>query len=151
MSNRTVDVGRAETDADILECFDVLRQLRPHLVPEEFVAVIRRMAETDRYHLARAHVAGRVVTVAGYRFANYLAWGSTLYVDDLVTAETARSKGYGRAMLVWLSREADRHGCLRLHLDSGVWRKDAHRFYEREGFEKISYHYIRSIDASSAR
>ncbi len=145
MSSGLADIGRAETDADILACFDVMRELRPHLLRDEFLAAIRRMTESDHYHLACGRADGHVVAVAGYRFATYLAWGSTLYVDDLVTAEAARSNGYGRAMLVWLTQEADRHGCAQLHLDSGVWRKDAHRFYEREELEKIAYHYIRAV------
>ena len=148
MSSRLADIGRAETDADILACFDVLHELRPQLRRDDFPATIRAMAESDDYHLARARAEGRVVAVAGYRFATFLAWGPTLYVDDLVTAEVARSRGYGRSMLVWLEQEADRHGCARLHLDSGVWRKDAHRFYERENFEKTAYHYMKDLDTT---
>jgi GNAT superfamily N-acetyltransferase len=52
-----------------------------------------------------------------------------LYVDDLVTDETIRSKGYGKQLLDWLIAEARRTGCQTFELDSGVQRFDAHRFY----------------------
>ena len=41
-----------------------------------------------------------------------LATGRTLYVDDLVTDEAQRSRGYGKAMLDWLqahARDAELH------------------------------------------
>jgi hypothetical protein len=32
-----------------------------------------------------------------------------------------------------------------VHLDSGVQRKDAHRFYEREGMKLASFHFSQVI------
>jgi GNAT superfamily N-acetyltransferase len=62
-------------------------------------------------------------------------------VDDLVTAESERSKGHGKALLEWLKRLAIEDGCDAFHLDSGVQRKRAHQFYLREGMELSSYHF----------
>lgn len=32
-----------------------------------------------------------------------------------------------------------------MHLDSGIQRKEAHRFYEREGMTMASFHFIEKI------
>jgi GNAT superfamily N-acetyltransferase len=72
--------------------------------------------------------ADTVHTVAGYRVGENLAWGKFLYIDDLVTDDSERSRGCGRALLAWLREEAQRQGCAQLHLDSGKQRLDAHRF-----------------------
>jgi len=69
-----------------------------------------------------------------------LAWGRFLYVDDLVTTDEQRSKGNGARMLSWLREYAVKEGCSELHLDSGMQRLDAHRFYEREGMSKTGFH-----------
>jgi GNAT superfamily N-acetyltransferase len=82
-----------------------------------------------------------VCCVAGYRVSRNLAWGEFLYVDDLVTDEATRSHGFGKALLAWLVDEARRQGCAQLHLDSGMQRKDAHRFYLREGLDNLGYHF----------
>ena len=58
-----------------------------------------------------------------------------------VMAQLRRSQGVGKALLDWLRPEARRQGCDQIHLDSRLIRLDAHRFYEREGFEKIAYHF----------
>jgi GNAT superfamily N-acetyltransferase len=93
------------------------------------------------YRLVAVVASGRVEAVAGYRFGESLAWDSYLYVDDLVTDERARSKGHGKLLLDWLKREAAARGCRDLHLDSGVQRFEAHRFYLRERMDITSHHF----------
>lgn len=64
-----------------------------------------------------------------------------LYVDDLVTDDTVRSKGYGKAMLDWLLSQARSEHCDTLELDSGVQRFDAHRFYLVHRMAIVSHHF----------
>jgi GNAT superfamily N-acetyltransferase len=67
--------------------------------------------------------------------------GKELYVDDLVSDEKARSKGYGRKLLRWLIARAKREKCLLFELDSGTHRVDAHRFYLRERMIIQAFHF----------
>jgi GNAT superfamily N-acetyltransferase len=133
-------VHLAETDSQILACFPVLGELRPHLVEAQFLARIRRQM-AGGYALAAVAEGGRVVAVAGFRILEGLAWGKYLYVDDLVTAEAARSRGHGKELLDWLIAQAESRGCAELHLDSGVQRFAAHRFYLRERLDITSHHF----------
>jgi GNAT superfamily N-acetyltransferase len=135
----------AVTDDEIASCFDVMAELRPHLGRGNFATLIRSM-KADGYRLACIRIANRVVAVAGYRISTNLFLGRNLYVDDLVTADTERSKGYGRELLAWLRGIAVENGCRTLHLDSGVQRKRAHEFYLREGLELSSYHFSVRLD-----
>jgi GNAT superfamily N-acetyltransferase len=66
---------------------------------------------------------------------------STWPVMRLVTDEAMRSRGLGKALLDWLRHEAWSLGCGQLHLDSGLHRVDAHRFYERESLKKTAFHF----------
>ena len=134
----------AATNDDIARCFPVMAQLRPHLTPDEFLTRVRRQMEAG-YRLALIEENGSVNSVAGYRILENLAWGRFLYVDDLVTDEAARSQGHGKALLAWLTERARQEGCAQLHLDSGHHRKDAHRFYLREGMDLASYHFLRKL------
>ncbi|MBI3769255.1 MAG: GNAT family N-acetyltransferase [Deltaproteobacteria bacterium] len=118
----------ARTDAEIAACFAVMRELRTHLVAANFLDRVRQQ-EAGGYHLAYLGDEDTVRAVAGYRVLDNLFGGRILYVDDLVTAPTCRSKGYGKALLGWLVEHAKEQGCAFLELDSGVQRFDAHRFY----------------------
>jgi GNAT superfamily N-acetyltransferase len=71
--------------------------------------------------------------------------GRKLYVDDLVTAEEARSRGIGKFLLRDLEQRAKAAGCTLLDLDSGVQRHRAHRFYLRESMDINSHHFAKGI------
>jgi GNAT superfamily N-acetyltransferase len=137
-------ITHAESDTDILRCFPVMVQLRPHLVEAEFVTRVRRM-QKEGFLLARLEEEGVVRAVAGYRFHEKLFSGRTLYVDDLVSDPAQRSKGHGAKLLAWLADQARARDCDLLELDSGVQRFDAHRFYFRERLKIASYHFARSL------
>jgi GNAT superfamily N-acetyltransferase len=134
-----------ETDEQIAATHPVMRQLRPHIAPPDYLPTVRRMMETDRFRLAAALVDGRVRAVAGYRVMEMLYCGRILYVDDLVSDEAARSTGLGKALLDWLKAEGRRLGCAQIHLDSRVTRADAHRFYFREGVPILAFHFAADL------
>ncbi len=141
----SMQIRQAGTDEDIQNCFGVITQLRPHLKADEFVSIVRTQMQ-DGYRLACVLESNEVVAVAGFRINRSLSWGKYLYVDDLITDETRRSRGFGKALLQWLKEEARNQGCAQFHLDSGVQRKDAHRFYEREGLALPAYHFACMIE-----
>lgn len=129
----TTVVGKLTTDEDILAARAVICQLRPQVPETAYLETVRRMMRTDGYLQAAVFEGDIVVAVSGYRFIEMLYAGKTLYVDDLNTDETLRSRGYGKMLMDWLKREAKERGCVQLQLDSGVQREQTHRFYFREG------------------
>ena len=94
--------------AQVALTWPVMRQLRPPLDLEQYLAMVARMRQTDGFRLAAASIGGKVGAVAGFRTMEMLYCGRILSVDDLVTDEAMRSKGLGKALLEWLSREAHR-------------------------------------------
>ncbi len=137
-------IDLAESDAAIMACYSVMRELRERLDEKSFLARVRSQARSG-YRLACLTDEGRVRAVAGFRLSENLAWGPHLYVDDLVTDPRSRSRGYGASLLGWLEEFARAEGCGELHLDSGAHRTDAHRFYRREGLEVSGPHFRRVL------
>ena len=118
----------AREDDEIRDCYPVMVELRPHVEPDEFLQRVKRQEAIAGYKLAYL-ADGEVKAVAGFRISECLAWGKFLYVDDLVAKSEERSKGYGGALLDWLIEYARAENCEQFHLDSGVQRFAAHRFY----------------------
>lgn len=136
----------AGSDADILACHPVVAELRPHLADiEKYVDQVRRQRLLG-YEIAFIRETHQVVAIAGFRISECLAWGKYLYVDDLVTLASCRSKGHGKELLDWLTDHARKNGCRELHLDSGVHRFGAHRFYLRERMDITSHHFARKLE-----
>ena len=133
----------AKTDDEIQSCYPVMAELRPHVAAGDFLARVRRQQEIAGYELAylKSETDGEVKAVAGFRISECLAWGKFLYVDDLVSASSERSKGYGGALIDWLIEHARKQGCDQFHLDSGVQRFAAHRFYLLKRMEIEAHHF----------
>lgn len=136
----------AESDAEIAACFPVMRELRPHLADaDELVARIRRQ-QREGYRLLALWDGDRAVGCAGYRVTENLVRGPFLYVDDLVTASEARSRGLGAQLLTAVEAEARALGLHTIVLDSNMQNGRAHRFYFREGFAIRSFRFARTLD-----
>lgn len=76
----------------------------------------------------------RLVGLASvYADIESIRYGRRCWLQDLVVDRKTRSAGVGKALLDAASEWAREHGCTHLELASGMGRKDAHRFYEREG------------------
>lgn len=132
------------TEEDVSHSFAVMSQLRPGITQQDYCERVFKQFERG-YKLAAVIDNETIVALAGYHVNFGLAWTGYLYIEDLVTDENHRSAGYGKKLLDWLKDEARQHGCQQLHLDSGVQRKEAHRFYEREGMTFTSHHYATLI------
>lgn len=130
----------AESDAELEKISGVLLQLRTAFNRESLIAQIKKQRQRG-YQIAYVESAGEVLCVAGFVVETKLAWGRHIYVDDLVTAEKHRSSGAGAKLIAWLKSHARELGCNQLHLDSGVQRFAAHKFYLREGFSITSHHF----------
>jgi len=140
-------IKELKSDSDIARALPIMSQLRPTFKdPNVFTEIIKRLNQNYGYRLiAIVNPSGQIMAVAGFRISECLSYGKNLYIDDLVTDNEARSKGYGKQLLRWLEKEAKKENCSELHLDSGVQRHQAHRFYLREHMDIVFYHFRKQI------
>lgn len=139
----TTDEGTLAEPGWLARAEEVHRELRPQL-PEEYVEKMQRVFAGG----ARMSVAvddDAVLGVAVWRVYEDTSIGRKLYVDDLVTTESARSEGVGQTLLTWLEARARKLDCRALTLDSGVQRARAHRFYFREGLSVFAFNFRRDL------
>lgn len=144
----TKTIGVASTDALIDACYPVMAELRPHISREEFIPLVKHLAATQRFKLAFLEQDG-IKAVAGYRVAEWLAGGRYLEIEDLVTSQNERSRGFGGELFDWLMAEAAREDCRQVRLVSNVRRKDAHRFYLRKGMSQEALYFSINVKTSS--
>ncbi|HYX15320.1 MAG TPA: GNAT family N-acetyltransferase [Nostoc sp.] len=135
-----MSIQLAESDFQILGCFPVMSQLRPHLEEAKFVEQVRYQMK-ERYQLAFLKIEEQTLAVAGFRISSCLASGKFLYIDDLVVDEFNRSHSYGQQLFQWTIEYARNHECKHLSLDSGVHRFAAHRFYLMQRMSITSHHF----------
>jgi GNAT superfamily N-acetyltransferase len=133
----------AQSEQEIDSCFDVMFELRPHLIRENFVQQIREM-EQEGYRLLYVAIEEdkqeKAVAVAGIRNMHMLYCGKIIYIDDLSTLPAYRGKGYASLLLDYIHQLAKDTGKAGVHLDSGYHRNNAHRLYLSKGYMLACHH-----------
>ena len=140
-----MEIKIAGTDEEITGCYDTMSQLRPEVKRDDFLSRVREQGKSG-YKLAFIEDNGQVVSVAGFRITQTLAWGKFVYVDDIITGENQRSKGYGDKLIDWLVEYAKENQCKEFNLDSAVHRFSAHRFYFLKRLTISCYHFERILE-----
>ncbi|MGF1991083.1 MULTISPECIES: GNAT family N-acetyltransferase [Nostoc] len=135
-----MSIQLAESDIQILSCFPVMSQLRPHLEEDKFIEQVRYQMK-EGYKIAFLEIDKQTLAVAGFRILTCLASGKFLYIDDLVVDEWKRSQNYGQQLFQWLIEYATNNHCQQLSLDSGVQRFAAHRFYLTQRMSITAHHF----------
>jgi len=129
---------------ELQNVYEVLHQLRVTLSYEEFEDLIYDMRHME-YKMIGIFEKEQLITYAGVAIQTNLYHKRHLFVFDLVTDKKYQSKGYGTMMMEYLQDYAKMGMCENIVLSSGFERKDAHRFYEKEGFGKKSYVFVKSL------
>lgn len=122
----------------------VLQELRPHLT-EQLLDQVLREGERQGLRFTAIFEEGHCLAVAGWRVIANTSSIRKLYIDDLSTAATERSRGHGSALLGALIERGRALGCHVVDLDSGVQRHAAHRFYLRERMDIVGHHFSRRL------
>jgi GNAT superfamily N-acetyltransferase len=127
------------TKEDWLQAFPVLHELRPHLNEATYLDLLMEMRK-EGYKMFALLEKGEVVAVTGVIILTNLYYGRHVYVNDLVTHSSARSKGFGEKLITYVEQWGRENDCKNIALSSGMQRTDAHRFYqEKMAYERPSF------------
>ena len=135
-----MQIKEANTKEELIQCFEVMKELRPHHNIDSFIAALAQMKK-EGYHLLYIENEGIAVCAAGYRITTTLYDGAIIDFDDFVTLAAARKKGYASLLFDHLVNIAKEKGIKTIHLNSAHHRHDAHRFYLDKKMNIIAHHF----------
>jgi ribosomal protein S18 acetylase RimI-like enzyme len=67
----------------------------------------------------------------------------------LVTSNTARRRGIGRALIATAEKDFPQRGIMRVSLDTRLTRDDAHKFYQLLGYERNGWRFVKQLPVSN--
>ncbi|MFE9135282.1 GNAT family N-acetyltransferase [Streptomyces sp. NPDC007355] len=112
-----------------------------------YLTAYERLASDPHQHLVVAVRAGKVVGTLQLTIIPGLSRrGATRSIIEGVRVHAdERGSGLGTQLIEWAVEESGRQGCRLVQLTSDVTRTDAHRFYERLGFEASHVGFKKSL------
>lgn len=135
---------RAATAADLPRLVELLQQMsigkeRRERDPQDpaYARAFEEIRADPRQRLLVLEEDGEVLATATLILLPNLSNGGrpVAQLESVVVDERQRGRGLGAALVRHCVEEARRAGCARVQLTSNAARKDAHRFYERLGFQ----------------
>lgn len=87
-----MEIKEALTDDEVIACFSVVKELRPHILNEQELVTKVKLQNEMGYRLMyiKDKETNQVASICGFRLTHYLYTGKTLYIDDLCTLPFAR-------------------------------------------------------------
>ena len=138
MQIREIDLKELQT------VYDVVSQLRDTLSYKEFEDLIYDMRDMQ-YKMIGIMDGETLICYAGVCVQTNLYHKRHLYVFELVTDEKYRGQKYGEMMLDYLVDYAKMGMCENIVLSSGLEKEKAHSFYEKNGFSKKSFVFLKRV------
>ena len=147
------DVGCRIRDAelnDAAELANLMCQLGYPTTAPEMETRLKAILASAAYKTLVAIVDDRICGMIGtFAHSTYEHDDPSGRIISLVTSNTARRHGIGRALIVAVERDFARRGIRRVALDMRLTREDAHRFYEALGYERNGWRFVKQLPASN--
>ncbi|MFI8684626.1 GNAT family N-acetyltransferase [Rossellomorea sp. NPDC077527] len=138
-------IKELQTRSEIIQAYPVMHELRTDLSEETYLALFGEMGK-EGYRLFALYVDEEIVSLTGIGERVNFYNKHHIYIYDLITSPNHRSKGYGKLLLEYVHRLAGELGVEYVALESGLARRDAHRFYEEKlGYEKWCYSFRKKL------
>lgn len=130
---------------ELERCFPVMKELRPHLNVQEYLEIYRHAHAMDGYEIVAMEQDGQIVAVMGYRILYDFVRGRHLYIDDLVSTEKLRSKGFGAALLKHAEVISKDLNCKSMRLCAVLENEPGIKFYEKNHWTKRAYAFTKKV------
>lgn len=139
------DVRELTSEEEWTGAHPLMTQLRTDLTLEAFLEA-RPVMQAEGYRLLALYEDGAPRALAGIALLTNLYYGRHVWVYDLVTDESSRSRGHGRRLLGFVEALAREEGCTVAALASGLQRLRAHEFYrEKMGYAAVSWNFRKDL------
>ena len=129
---------RLAVSADQPEIYSLICALEETTFPQDMFAWgFYTMLSSASHLLLVAEEEGQIVGLLHLRMEFQLHHcGTVAEIMELIVSSEVRFKGIGAALLKAAREQAIQHHCIQFEVTSNQKRKQAHRFYQREGLEQ---------------
>lgn len=111
-------------------------------------ARLKNMLAMGGYECIGAYHSGELVGICGLWVLNKLYVGKHIEPDNVFVKAEYRSSGVGQMMIDYLLQYAKEIGCDGTEVNCYVANVKGQKFWERQGYQPLAYHYFMNFDTS---
>ena len=139
-------ICKAEKE-DVKRVYELICDMEQSALPyEQFQRIFLAQLEDEAYYCLVCRREGELVAVLNLRFEEQLHHaGKIAEIMELAVDGRYRNRGLGRELLERAIELAKELGCMQIELACNRLRRDAHRFYLRQGMSCCHYKFSRSL------
>ncbi|PCI35236.1 MAG: GNAT family N-acetyltransferase [Flavobacteriaceae bacterium] len=129
---------------DIVCILPLLMQLNTTTPQEVLKSRIYEMS-TQNYECVGMYINNTLIGIAGLWFMTRHYCGKSIEPDHVIIDDLYRNQGLGKKLFEWIYSYGKSMGCEVSELNAYIPNTKSHDFYEREGYKKLGYHFIKKI------
>jgi GNAT superfamily N-acetyltransferase len=145
-----MEIRELKTKEEMLKCFDILHEVYNTFTLEEYDRELDVMLPHN-YGQVVVMDGETIAGLTGYWIGSKLWCGKYMELDNVVVAESYRSKGVGQLLFKFMEEWAIKEKCTMLALDSYASNIKAHKFFKGQGYDPKGFHFINILDESKVR
>lgn len=146
-ARNTVIIREITAPAEWQAMYALVKQQNRETTKKEFNALLAAM-RAKGYRCAGAFQRDRgeaLVGIMGFWIGHRFWCRKYLDLDNVIVDQAHRRRGIGAKLLRWVEDIARKENCQLIGLDSYTTAHDAHRFYFREGYAILGYHFTKHL------
>jgi GNAT superfamily N-acetyltransferase len=97
------------------------------------------------YQCVGLYFDGQLIGICGLWIMTKFYVGKHIEPDNVFILPQYRKQGFGKKLLDWVYEYGISQGCIASELNCYVVNETGNAFWEQEGFEKIGYHYQKTL------
>lgn len=124
----------------------LIKQLNPSKEIKEINDLVQEMFSYKNYYCFGLFQNDKLIGISGSWLTTRIYSGKQLEIDHFVIDENQRSTGLGKYFLDEIENWAKNEDCIHIELNAYVQTEKAHKFYFRNGFKILGFHFQKNIN-----
>ena len=137
---------RKINNKNIYEIIPLLQVLNTEVSESILKERVDAMVEQN-YICIGAYDKDKLIGICGLWMLTKYYVGKHIEPDNISILPEYQNKNIGTKLMQWADDYAKEKGCVASELNCYVGNKDAHRFWEKEGYEVIALHFQKKYNA----
>ncbi len=125
---------------NIFSIIPLLKMLDPSIKEDVLKSRLSNMLQQG-YQCIGAYEQNELIGICGIWVLEKYYVGKHLEMDNIVVSPNYRSHGIGEKIIIFIEEYAKKIGCIAGELNCYIKNEEAHRFWERNGYQPIALHF----------